>query len=353
MSVPLVQTVLGPVPVTDLGVTLTHEHILNDVSSWAHRTSSLGWDPDDLAARPVTEDVLWDLRQDPFANLDNCRLDDLEVAVAEVQRFADLGGGTIVEATGLGIGRDLAGLREVSRRTGVHVVAGTGFYLDAAQPADVKGLPAGRIAELVLADVRDGVGGVRPGIVGEVGVGSEFTPAERASLEGACLAVAETGLALQVHLPAWFRIAEQVLDVVETAGVDPARVVLCHMGPSGEDLRYQEQVLARGCVVQYDMIGMEVFYADQGVQCPSDEENARWLTRLAERGHLDRLLVSQDIFLKSLLRRHGGPGYAHVLQYFVPRLRRHGWDDAAVTRLLVDNPRRLLTSNPPRTSEET
>lgn len=342
-SVPTVETVLGPVPVDALGVTLTHEHILNDVTSWAHRTSSPGWDPEDLAHRPVSEDILWDLRQDPFANLDNCRLDDVEVAVAEVQRFADLGGGTIVEATGLGIGRDLEGLREVSRRTGVHVVAGTGFYLDGAQPDDVRGLPPQALAEIVLADVESGVGGIRPGIVGEIGVGADFTPAERASLQAACAVVLSTGLALEVHLPAWFRLGEDVLDVVEAAGVDPARVVLCHLGPSGDDLAYQERLLTRGARVQYDMIGMEVFYADQGVQCPSDEDNARWLTRLADRGHLDGLLVSQDVFLKSLLRRHGGPGYAHVLQYFVPRLRRHGWDDDAVDRLLVTNPRTLLT----------
>ena len=58
--------------------------------------------PDDLAQRPVSEDILWDLRHDPFANLDNCRLDDLQTAVDEVQRFADLGGRTILEATGLG-----------------------------------------------------------------------------------------------------------------------------------------------------------------------------------------------------------------------------------------------------------
>lgn len=348
----VVTTVLGPVPAADLGYTLTHEHILNDVTSWAHRTSSIGWDPEDLARRPVTEDILWDLRQDPFANLDNCRLDALDLAVAEVQRFADLGGGTIVETTGLGIGRDLAGLREVSRRTGVHIVAGTGFYLDPAQPAQVKGLAPEAIRDLILADLQDGEAGpdgarARPGIIGEIGVGSDFTPAERASLQGACLAARETGLALQVHLPAWFRLGEQVLDVVDAATVDPARVVLCHLGPSGGDLPYQERLLARGAVIQYDMIGMEVFYADQGVQCPSDDENARWLTRLADRGHLERLLVSQDIFLKSLLRRHGGPGYGHVLQYFVPRLQRHGWDDAAVRRLLVDNPAELLGRREP------
>ena len=60
-----VMTVRGPVPVTEMGLTLNHEHVLNDVSSWSHRTTSRGWDPEDLARRPVTEDILWDLRHDP------------------------------------------------------------------------------------------------------------------------------------------------------------------------------------------------------------------------------------------------------------------------------------------------
>lgn len=340
-------SVLGPVDSDELGVTLTHEHIVNDATSWSHRTSSTGWDPEDLATRPVSEDILWDLRHDPFANVDNCRLDDLEVAIEEVRRFADLGGRTILEATGLGFGRDLVALSEVSRATGITIIAGTGFYLDPAIPADVRDLAPEQIAETILADLSEGENGIRPGFIGEIGVGADFTAAERASLAGACIAQRETGLPMQVHLPGWFRLGGDVLDVVESHGVDPARVVLCHMGPSGADLAYQEGLLERGVFVQYDMLGMEVFYADQGVQCPSDEQNAKWLARLVERGHGDRLLLSQDIFLKSLLRRHGGPGYGHVLQYFVPRLNAAGLDSATVEQLMVANPRALFEKPSP------
>lgn len=339
---PMVMTVRGPVPVTEMGVTLNHEHVLNDVTSWSHRTASRGWEPEDLARRPVAEDLLWDLRQDPFANLDNCRLDDLAAATEEVRRYADLGGRTIVEATGLGVGRDLAGLRTVSEQTGVHIVAGTGFYLEASQPPEARELSAEQIRDRILTDLAEGQDGVRPGVIGEIGVGSEFTPAEQRSLRGALLAHLETRLPVQVHLPAWFRLGDRVADLVEEVGADPGRVVLCHMGPSGDDLPYQERLLGRGLWLQYDMIGMEVFYADQGVQCPSDEQNASWIARLLERGHGDQLLVSQDIFLKSLLRGHGGPGYGHLLQYFVPRLHRHGVGAADVDRLLIDNPRRLF-----------
>ena len=337
-----VMTVTGPVRADQLGVILPHEHVLNDVSSWWRPTTSVGWDAEDFAARPVTMDMLWDLKHDPFGNRDNCRLDDSALAAIEVDRYASLGGHSLVDATGLGLGRDLHRLRRISEQTGVTIIAGTGFYLDAAQPADIKGLPAEAIAEIIVRDLTDGEDGTRPGIIGEIGVGSSFTPAEQASLRGACIAQRATGLPMQIHLPAWFRLAHQVLDIAEKHDVDPARVVLCHMGPSGADLAYQEEALRRGAFVQYDMIGMEVFYADQGVQCPSDEENATWLCRLAARWHLGQLLISQDIFVKSLLRNYGGPGYGHILQYFVPRLRRHGMSQRDIDTLLIDNPRVLF-----------
>ncbi len=335
-------TVLGPVATADLGVTLTHEHILNDVSSWWHPSSSSGLDPKEFADRPVTTDILWDLKYDPFGNRDNCRLDDVETAVQEVARYAGLGGQSIIEATGLGVGRDLAGLREVSRRTGVQIVAGTGFYLEASQPAELAGLSEDVLAELIVADIRDGEDGVRPGIIGEIGVGSSFSPAERRSLAAACAAQRETLLPMQIHLPAWFRLGGEVLDFVEERGVDPRHVVLCHMGPSGDDPAYQKDLMRRGSWVQYDMIGAELFYADQGVQCPADEDNARYLANLVEAGFAGQLLLSSDIFLKSLLRRNGGPGYGHILQYFLPRLRRLGIGDDVVDQLVVSNPKAVF-----------
>jgi phosphotriesterase-related protein len=247
-----------------------------------------------------------------------------------------------VETTGLGIGRDLAGLRAVSERTGIAIIAGTGFYLEAAQPASVASGTPEQLAELILEDLREGEDGIRPGIIGEIGVSDRFTDAERRSLTAACLAQRETGLPMQVHLPGWFRLGEDVLDVVESVGVDPQRVVLCHMNPSGADQDYQRRLMDRGAWVQYDMVGAELFYADQGVQCTSDEEDARHVAALIDDGYGDRVLLSSDIFLKSLLRRYGGPGYGHVLQYFIPRLRRQGLTDDSVDQLLVGNPRSLF-----------
>ena len=76
------------------------------------------------------------------------------------------------------------------------------------------------------------------------------------------------------------------------------------------------------------MIGMDFFYADQQVQCPSDEEAARAIVRLVEAGYLGRILLSHDVFLKMMLTRYGGNGYGYILRHFLPRLKRHGLTEA-------------------------
>lgn len=336
----VVQTVTGPVPASDLGICLTHEHIINDVTSWWHEpfTESQAR----FAHEPVGIDQLWELHNDPFASRDNCRLDNLDVAVAEVSLFAGLGGRTILDATSGSIGRDPRGLREVSERTGVQVLMGSGLYLDSSMPDSASAMSAEEVATDIIRDLDVGVDGIRAGFIGEIGVSSEFTPRERTSLRGAALAQVERGVPLQVHLPGWFRLGDEVLDVIEAEGADVESTVLCHMNPSGCDLDYQERLLRRGAWLQYDMVGMHVFYADQQVQCPSDEQNAESLARLIERGWLRQILVSSDIFLKSLLRSYGGPGYGHVLEFFLPRLERHGVTRSDCLSLVTDNPRRLF-----------
>jgi hypothetical protein len=206
---------------------------------------------------------------------------------------------------------------------------------DSSQPESIKSKSVEEIAQLLLDDLSEGEEGVRPGFIGEIGVSSDFTPAERRSLDAASMVQSQTGLPMQIHLPGWFRLGHEVLDAVEAKGVDPRAVVLCHMGPSGPDQTYQQELAARGAFIQYDMIGMELFYADQGVQCPSDEENARHIMQLCNSGFAERVLLSQDIFLKSLMRRFGGPGFGHILQYFVPRLRRHGASDELIELLIA------------------
>lgn len=335
-------TVRGPVPLDALGITLMHEHLLLDARAWWHRPE----EPErlHLASAPVHAGIIGELRMDPFVNLDNCRLDDEPLAIAELLHFKAAGGATVIDPTCRGIGRDPLALRRISQATGLNVVMGAGYYLEASHPPTVRPMSVDAIADEIVRDAFDGVDGtgVRIGLIGEIGVSGDFTAAEEKSLRGASRAQRRTGLPLMVHLPGWFRHGHRVLDMVEQEGADPRRTVLCHMNPSHDDVTYQTSLAERGAFIEYDMIGMDYWYADQGVQCPSDEENARAIRRLIDLGHGDRLLLSQDVFLKMMLTRYGGFGYAYVLRQFVPRLKRHGVSDQAIRTMLVDNPRRAF-----------
>ena len=208
-------------------------------------------------------------------------------------------------------------------------------------------MSVGDVADQLVSEAVLGVDntGVRIGLIGEIGVSSDFTAEEEKSLRGAAQAQVRTGLPLMVHLPGWFRLAHRVLDIVEEEGASMAHTVLCHMNPSHDDFTYQCELAERGAFIEYDMIGMDYFYADQQVQCPSDDEVAKAIVKLIDAGHLDKLLLSQDVFLKMMLTHYGGNGYAFVVRHFLPRLKRLGCDNTALTTLMCQNPRRVFDAS--------
>jgi len=337
-----VMTVLGPVPLENLGVTLMHEHILNDCKCWWR-----GHDPDfqspirDVA---ITPDIISQLRHDPFANRDNCALDDEALAVQELLAFVAEGGTTIVDPTCKGIGRDPDALTRIARKTGLNIIMGAGYYLHSSHPDYLATMTETDIADELIAEAQTGIGTqqTKIGLIGEIGVSSDFTAAERKVLSASAAAAAQTGLPLMIHLPAWFRLAHDVLDLVEQNGLPSSRVILCHMNPSGTDVEYQRTLADRGAFLEYDMIGMDFWYADQQVQCPSDADNAVAIANLFALGYGRQILLSQDVFIKMMLCAYGGNGYAHVQRHFLPRLLRHGLAQQDISTLMIDNPRRAL-----------
>ena len=338
----MVMTVRGAMPADRIGVTLPHEHILNDCRCWWNQP--IEPERQHLAKDPVHLGIIGELRMDPFVSLDNCTLDDEPLAIAELMTFFQAGGRTVVDPTCRGIGRNPEALVRISQATGLNIIMGAGYYLQTSHPPSLRAMSIDDIADEIVAEAHHGVGdtGVRIGLIGEIGVSGEFTSEEEKSLRGAARAQRRSELPLMVHLPAWYRHGHRVLDIVGEEGGNLRHTILCHMNPSGADVGYQTSLAERGAFIEYDMLGMDYWYADQGVQCPSDEDNARAIKGLIDRGLLDRLLLSQDIFLKMMLTRYGGFGYAYVLRHFVPRLRRHGVSDSQIKIMLADNPRRVF-----------
>jgi phosphotriesterase-related protein len=221
----------------------------------------------------------------------------------------------------------------------------TGFYLEPSHPDYVKHKSIDELAAQLIADV--GGAAEKPdvvaGMIGEIGVSAAFTANEEKSLRAAARASAATRVPLSVHLPGWVRHGHRVLDMVAEEGADLNHTVLCHMNPSHMDIEYQHSLAKRGAWLEYDMIGMEYFYADENAQSPSDEENARAIKALIDAGFIDRILMSQDVFMKIMLTRFGGHGYGYILKYFVPRLRRHGVTNEQIETMMIANPARVFS----------
>jgi len=333
-----VMTVEGALPTSEMGITLMHEHILLDgKKSWKYPHQP---ELQEIADQPVAIENLGELRMNPYASRDNVSLNDSQLTLSELDRFKVLGGQTIVDCTNIGMGRDPAALARISEKSALNIVMGSGFYLGHTHPGWLKTMGLDALTEFIVNDV--GGGRQQPeiiaGIIGEVGISKDFTAEEHKSLRASARAARVTGVPLSIHLPGWEHLAHEVLDIVEDEGADIRHTVLCHMNPSHDDLAYQSALAARGAFLEYDMIGMNYYFADQDAQSPSDEQSAKAIIALIDMGHADRLLISHDVFLKMMLTMYGGHGYGFILRHFVPRLKRMGVGRAVINQLLVDNP---------------
>jgi phosphotriesterase-related protein len=338
-------SVLGPIATAELGVTLMHEHILLDASSKLQvpcECSAMAF-----AERPVAMEMLGQLRLNPVGNRDNCRLLDADLAVDELQKYTELGGRTVVDATPIGSGRDLVALQRIARRSRLNIIGGSGYYIEASHPPYVRDASIDDLAEKIMFDV----GGLerRPqviaGIIGEIGISPDFTAQEEKCLRAASRAAARTQVPLSIHLPGWRRYGDRVLDIVEEEGANLAHTILCHMNPSLKDKDYQRRLARRGCFLEYDMIGIDFYFAEKKAQAPSDEDNAIAIAELIADGFIERLLLSHDVFLKMMLTKYGGYGYGHILRNFAPRLLDHGVTHEQLDTLMICNPKRVFSSS--------
>ncbi len=331
-----VQTVLGPVPADRLGHVQTHEHLVCDLSRYLT-------DPDDA---PLRLDNLYAARTDRRHSHDML-LDDADVAVAELLEFHEQGGGTIVEATSVGLGRDPERLRAIAARGATNVIMGCGYYVHAFHPPGLAARTRDDIAGEIVADLTTGVGetGIRAGVIGEIGMSWPVHEVENTVLAAAAQAQAETGVALLIH-PGRHRDAPfEHLEVVVAAGGDPERTIMSHVDRT---LLGHEDVLrlaATGCVLEFDLFGTESSYypQDPTVDLPNDGGRVRAIRELVGAGYGEQIVISQDVCRKTQLLRYGGEGYGHILRRVLPLMGARGLSVDDIRQITHGTPRRLLT----------
>ncbi len=343
-------TVTGPVEPHALGITNPHEHLFIDfLSVDAAAQASHGRALDGLGDRweePLSLANLYEARRNPFLLRTTLQLTDVDDAVDAAAAFRDAGGGCLVDVTPIGVGRNADGLLEVARRTGVSVVMGTGYYVNDFHPGEIADLDEGAIYERIRAELADGVGssGVRPGIIGEIGLVWPVHEREQVVLRAAVRAQRETGYCLTIH-PG--RDAAAPLDAirrVERDGGDPRRTIVGHLDRTLFELSDFLELAATGCYLELDLFGLESsFYPLSEIDMPNDATRVDTIVALAEAGYLEQVLVSLDVDTRTRLSRYGGEGYAHIIRNVTPIMRRKGMSENEIDTLLRRNPQRALT----------
>lgn len=333
----VIRTVLGDVPAADLGVTLVHEHVRMDCTPLL---AAHGYQPDP-AAGPFDAAIAAECRWNPGAHPDNYRFTEDEPILDDLLDFASLGGGAIVDATPLDLGRDPGTLLEQSRRSGLHIVMGTGYYLEAThRPHLPEGMEEQATFDVIVADTQEAI---RPGMIGEIGTSDPPTASELSVVRGAARAALATGLPLSIHLHPWGDNAETVMAVVTETGLPAERVLLNHMTTAVGRAGQVERALETGAHISFDLCGFDHSLLGPGRWPASDDEVMALTVELLNGPFADRVMISQDIGVRTRLRRYGGWGYGHMMRHLIPLLHSHGATPEDVERLLVRTPARYLT----------
>ena len=241
----------------------------------------------------------------------------------------------MVEATNWGMGRDIPALVQVAEATGIHVIASTGVYKEPFLPDWVRDCSEGELASSMVMDIVQGIDdtGVRAHVIGEVGSSAEvITALEKKALRAAAWACRQTGHPIYTHTTLGKLGLEQVR-LFEGMGVDLSQVVIGHTDLSSDE-EYHLRLADTGCYLGFDTVGK--------LNYQQDEIRAQRIVELAQRGHLQQVVLSQDLTRKTQLWNRGGIGYAYLLDSFVPRLLDLGLRQQDIDTLLIENPARLL-----------
>ena len=316
-----VNTVLGPVPAHELGVVAVHEALLS---------------------------VLPGAQYAPDITMDRAEI--FEILAGKLTDFRDHGGQTIVDSTGMFHGRDLKLYEALSRSTGVHIVASTGMgpeemlggYFLTPQTNPPTPWPAEKFADLFSKEVTEGMVVPRlerrgaAGLVTTTADRTGMTPTEESLFRGSARTALDTGVALSIRYGA---DALHDLDIVLEEKLPADRVLV-----GGLDRRDAVaagaalEVARRGAYVGLDHVGM-----NDDADHISDRERADLVLELVAAGFANRILLSSN----AIGVAKGQPDYdlpfGHVLSTFVPLLKSLGLSEEDARRILVDNPRDLLS----------
>jgi phosphotriesterase-related protein len=302
--------VLGPIDTAELGFTLMHEHIL--IANWAMREGYRDY----VDVRRVVNE-----------------------ASAALAKARERGVRTIVDLTTID-SRDVFVIREVAERSGVQIVAPTGWYWH--EEPWMEAWDHDTLARYLVRDIEQGIQGtgVRAGIIKCATDRPGVTPLNKKLLEVSARAHRRTGVPISTHTSAAHKVGLDQQAVFAAEGVDLSRVVIGHCGDT-EDLGYLEEILSKGSTIGMDRFGIDIIL-------PTKNRVAT-IAELCKRGYAAQIVLSHDAcshidwFPMEAIRKAAPKwNYLHVPEDVIPALRESGVPEAQIRQMTVENPRKLF-----------
>ena len=319
----IAQTVLGPLDAAELGVTLPHEHVAEGayyLRKW----------PKDWGGRP----------------------EYVARTVEKLRIVRAAGISTIVDLTTYDVFRDIGFLAEISRQSGLHMIAATGqrFF-----PPNVAGvtMPSRTIeglAAFFTREIQQGIDGtaIKAGVIKIGIIAGKPTALEEIGLRAGARASKATGAPIRIHTHAADRAGENLAPILESEGIDPARVSFDHSDDSG-DMDYFSGLVKRGYC-----LGMD--HVHRGIRPefkPSFERRADCIRQLCDAGFAGKIFLSQDVeFGGSLLPEDAKEwrdtidppdGLLFTTRKLIPYLEHIGVTGSNIYTMRIENPRRFFT----------
>jgi len=305
-SEPFVQTVLGPIPASKLGVTLAHEHVMCDFIG-AEQTNRNRWQVDAVVKR--MRPVLLQLKERGVTGFVDC--------------------------TPAYIGRDPRVLRQLAEQTGLHIVTNTGYYggaNDKFVPAFAYKATPDQLADLWVREWKNGIEdtGVKPGFmkIGIDEIKQEFgklSPIDEKLVRASARASRRTNLAVTCHTGGGPAGLAATKVFIEEKG-EPSRFIVAHS--DGHGLDTNQAVAELGAWVSFDAISRQPV-----------ETHLHLVRAMAEK-HANHLLLSHDNGWYWVGQPNGGEvrDFNYISDVFLPALRKADVSETMIRKLMVENP---------------
>jgi phosphotriesterase-related protein len=319
-----VQTVLGPIAADRMGFTATHEHVL------ASSTGFMRLWPEYFGGRTK------------FLS-----------GVVERMKATKAGGiDTIVDCTTADLGRDVRLLQDVSRQSGVQIIATTGHWLTPTPSFEAR--TADELADFFALEIERGMEdtGVKPGVIKAASEGDGMTPFQEKVFRAAARASQRTGVPVTTHSDARHRGGEQQTAIFEQEKLDPKMVCIGHSDETA-DFDYLAGLARRGYTLGLDHLFYGLPSMGGGTNgIPTWQERGTLLRRLIDAGFNDRLLLASDWFFAltiaptgtiDVLNKRNPYGNLFNVRNTIPYLREMGVTDQQIRTITITNPKAFFT----------